>query len=59
MNNLNEAWQNASQEIYQATQGQEAGGDPQAPGAEAGAEAESGSASDVSDVEYEEVDDKK
>jgi molecular chaperone DnaK len=59
MNSLNEAWQNASQEIYQATQGQEAGADPQAAGAEAGAEAESGSDSDVSDVEYEEVDDKK
>ena len=64
MDSLNQAWQNASQEIYQATQGQPtgadaAGGDTGA-GAEAGeATADAGAAGDVSDVEYEEVDDKK
>ncbi len=48
---LNAAWQNASQEMYQATQ----------QGATAGAEKSSTGASDnnVSDVEYEEVNDKK
>ena len=60
MEALNAAWQNASQEIYQAQQ--EAEGS--APGAGAGApegEAPTDGASDadVSDVEYEEVDDKK
>lgn len=60
MSKLNTAWQNASQEMYQAagTAGQEGA----APGAE-GAQANAGGAapgadSDVSDVEYEEVDDK-
>lgn len=57
---LNNAWQNASQEMYAAQEaaGGEAGADPTggagAPGGEAGA-ADDG----VSDVEYEEVDDKK
>ncbi len=48
---LNAAWQNASQEMYQATQ----------QGASAGTGSSTGSASDnnVSDVEYEEVNDKK
>ncbi len=59
---LNTAWQNASQEIYQAQQdaaGAQGGapGDGAADGAGAGPEA--GAADDVSDVEYEEVDDKK
>lgn len=52
MNSLNSAWQAASQEMYQATQsgaGQE----------EPGAGANSGTADDVTDVEFEEVDDKK
>ncbi len=61
MNELNTAWQNASQEIYQA---QQAAGADGAPGADAGAGAADaggadGSADDVADVEYEEVDDKK
>jgi molecular chaperone DnaK len=59
MNELNSAWQNASQEIYQAQQEAGAAGGEQAPGADAGTEgsAESASDDDVSDVEYEEVDD--
>lgn len=63
---LNTAWQAASQEIYQASQ--EAGGDPGAAGPEATADAGAGESSgaggagdteDVTDVDYEEVDDKK
>ena len=55
---LNTVWSAASQEIYNATQGQQtADGAAEAPGADdAGASTEGG---DVSDVEYEEVDDKK
>lgn len=56
---INEAWKNASEELYKAQQeqggGQEAGGD-------AGQQAQGGdgqSADDVTDVEYEEVDDDK
>ena len=54
---LNQAWAGASQEIYNASQGEGAdgatpGGDNGATGPEASGEAE-----DVSDVEYEEVDD--
>ena len=50
---MNTAWQAASQEMYQATQeaAQESGGD-QTDGSGSGAE-------DVTDVEFEEVDDKK
>ena len=55
---INEAWKNASEEMYKAQQ--EAG---QQPGGEAGAGDDqgesSGSADDVTDVEYEEVDDDK
>lgn len=59
MEKINEAWKNASEEMYKAQQ--EAG---QQPGADAGAGAEQGStegssADDVTDVEYEEVDDEK
>ncbi len=64
MSKLNTAWQNASQEMYQAAgagetgnpnpQGGPAGSDPKA-GPNAGG---SGTEGDVSDVEYEEVDDK-
>lgn len=53
---LNEAWTGASQEIYNATQGQEG------PAADAGAQPGGEPAEetgDVSDVEYEEVNDKK
>ena len=57
MEEMNNAWQGASQEMYAATQGAEGG----APGADAGqAGPEAGTAdSDVSDVEFEEVDEKK
>ncbi|WKN30052.1 molecular chaperone DnaK [Porifericola rhodea] len=60
MNKLNSAWQNASQEMYQAAGADQAGaaggaaGGPQADGGAADASADG----DVSDVEYEEVDDK-
>ncbi|NET33012.1 MAG: molecular chaperone DnaK [Cyanothece sp. SIO1E1] len=63
---LNTAWQAASQEIYQASQ--EAGANAGAGGAgpeatadagDAGAGAGGNDAEDVTDVEYEEVDDKK
>lgn len=58
MNKLNEVWQAASQEIYQATQN-----DPNAGGAapEGDATPTDGDENDsnVSDVEFEEVDDKK
>ena len=57
---LNTAWQAASQEMYQASQqAQAADGGAQStdPGADAGASDDSG-AEDVTDVEYEEVDNK-
>ena len=59
MEALNTAWTNASQEMYAAQQ--EAGGAEGAPGADAGAGDASGSASgdDVSDVEFEEVEEDK
>ena len=49
---LNAAWQAASQDIYQAQAGEATGGD-------AGSTGASGAADEVTDVEYEEVDDKK
>jgi molecular chaperone DnaK len=58
MNELNTVWQGAAQEMYAA--GGE-GGPQGAPGADAGAAGGAqagGTADDVSDVEYEEVDDK-
>lgn len=60
MNTLNTAWQNASQEMYQAAGAQPGG--PEA-GPQAGQQADAGTEGaaddgDVSDVEYEEVDDK-
>lgn len=55
---MNNAWQAASQEMYAAQQ--EAGGaDAGAAGADPNAGAESGSADDVSDVEFEEVEEEK
>lgn len=58
MEEMNAAWQGASQEMYQATQGAEgaagaAGADPNAAAGDAGA---AGADADVSDVEFEEVD---
>jgi molecular chaperone DnaK len=60
MEGLNKAWEAAAQEMYAASGGAQAGaeGGPQAGGATPGSNASSGSDSDVSDVEYEEVDDK-
>ncbi|MEM6830002.1 MAG: Hsp70 family protein, partial [Bacteroidota bacterium] len=60
MEALNNAWQAASQEIYQAQQ--QAGGDAAAGGPEGGAETggdASGGGDDVSDVEFEEVEEDK
>ncbi|NBC08064.1 MAG: molecular chaperone DnaK [Bacteroidetes bacterium] len=55
---LNEAWQAASQDIYNATQ--QAEGGPQAGAEQAqGDTAESNGADDVTDVEFEEVDEDK
>jgi molecular chaperone DnaK len=58
MEKINEAWKNASEEMYKAQQ--EAGGAAQ-DGANAGEQAgeASGSADDVTDVEFEEVDEDK
>lgn len=56
MNELNAAWQAAATEMYQASGGQPNGG----PGAEPNAGGQGTSSNnDVSDVEYEEVNDKK
>jgi molecular chaperone DnaK len=58
MNQLNAAWQAAATEIYQATGG--AGGAGAQPGADQNASAGSApNSNDVSDVEYEEVNDNK
>jgi len=57
MEELNAAWQNASQEMYAATQEAEGA----AGGPEAGADAAGGSDNkeeEVTDVEFEEVEDK-
>ncbi len=61
MNKLNEVWQAASQEIYQATQNDPNAGEAGAgaPDSEATATDDEAADSDVSDVEFEEVDDKK
>ena len=53
---LNKAWEGAAQEMYAASQ-EGANGEPQ-PGADASAGAEGGGDDDVSDVEFEEVEDK-
>ncbi len=58
---LNAAWQNASQEMYQAAGSGETGGPqggPEAGNGSAQADTNAASDGDVSDVEYEEVDDK-
>jgi molecular chaperone DnaK len=59
MANINNAWQAASQEMYAATQGGAEGGQPGgAPGGDSqpGGEGSAGGAGDVTDVDYEEVD---
>lgn len=54
---LNKAWEGAAQEMYAEAGGAEAGADPSA--AAGAQEPEAGSDGDVSDVEFEEVDDAK
>ncbi len=59
MEGMNKAWEGAAQEMYAATQGADAPGGEAQPGpdnADGGSSSENG---DVSDVEFEEVDDKK
>ena len=55
MEALNAAWQAASQEIYAAQQEAQGG----APGADAGAKEGASGGDDVSDVEFEEVEEEK
>ena len=57
MNALNAAWQAAATEMYQASGSAQPGADTGAPGAEG--KPGGGSANDVSDVEFEEVNDNK
>jgi molecular chaperone DnaK len=60
MEKINEAWKNASEEMYKAQQDGAAGDAGAADGAQADAGAQDTSAADdVTDVEYEEVDDQK
>jgi molecular chaperone DnaK len=54
-NTLNTAWQAASQEMYNATQGQEQGGEQQQPGGDGGAADPSSNDDEVTDVDFEEV----
>ncbi|WP_439879980.1 molecular chaperone DnaK [Pontibacter sp. MBLB2868] len=56
--NLNNAWSAASQEMYNATQGGAPGGDGQ-PGGQPGADQGAASDGGVTDVDYEEVDGNK
>ena len=53
---LNEAWQAASQELYQAQQAEQAGNAN--PGGDAVADGGSNGGEDVTDVEFEEVEEK-
>ena len=57
MEKINEAWKNASEEMYKAQQ--EAGGAEGADPNAGGAQDSKGGGDDVTDVEYEEVDDNK
>ncbi len=57
--NLNNAWQAASQEMYNATGGAEGGQPGGAPGADGGSQQAGGNDGGVTDVEYEEVDGNK
>ena len=56
MEKINEAWKNASEELYKAQQESGAGAEGASP---EDAASENGSAEDVTDVEFEEVDDDK
>lgn len=57
---MNKAWEGAAQEMYAASGGAQAGADggPQAGGGAPGGDQSASAEPDVSDVEYEEVDDK-
>ena len=55
MEGLNKAWEGAAQEMYAASGGQ----GPEAGAGQAGGQTEGGTDNDVSDVEFEEVDDNK
>jgi molecular chaperone DnaK len=57
MESLNQAWQGAAQEMYQASGEGQPGAEQGAPGAGQGGQ-DAAQDADVSDVEYEEVDDK-
>ena len=59
MNSLNTAWQAAATEMYQASGGAQPGAGPEGQGPSNDAKAGGGSPNDVSDVEYEEVNDNK
>ncbi len=56
-NNLNNAWQAAAQDIYQTSQDGAAGAGPESGAGSTGTQ--DGGGEDVTDVEFEEVDDKK
>ena len=57
---MNKAWEGAAQEMYASSGGAQSGAEsgPQAGGSASGGNSNTGSNPDVSDVEYEEVDDK-
>jgi molecular chaperone DnaK len=55
---LNKAWEGAAQEMYAASGGAQPGADGGQQAGDSASGAGAGSTSDVSDVEYEEVDDK-
>ncbi|MEO1050640.1 MAG: molecular chaperone DnaK [Bacteroidota bacterium] len=62
MEAMNKAWEGAAQEMYAATGGEQQGAEPGAEAGDAqgnGAAGSSSNGDDVSDVEFEEVDDKK
>ena len=59
MNSLNTAWQAAATEMYEASGGAQPGAGPEGQGPSNDAKAGGGSPNDVSDVEYEEVNDNK
>jgi len=58
MEALNKAWQAASADIYQSQQGADGATATNEPGAKAGSDAKGKSDEEVTDVEFEEVDDK-
>ncbi|MGK7390592.1 MAG: molecular chaperone DnaK [Candidatus Cyclobacteriaceae bacterium M2_1C_046] len=59
MEKLNQVWQGAAQEMYQSTEGGQPGAEGGPQGGPQGGAAEGSAEGDVSDVEYEEVDEDK